>query len=139
VDRGRRWPFVGGIERAGTTSVALSGATCRVGSGDGIGARLRLAAGTAFLGWVARAGVDVRARRTGVRLRVVFAVVRMLLTGLLVVLRFAFALLAVAFAFAFVRLGAAVLAFFLLALPFTARFAAASATVPRAAAFAAFL
>ena len=84
-------------------------------------------------------GVDVRARRTGVRLRVVFAGVRALLTGLLVVLRLAFALLAVAFAFGFVRLAATVLAFFLLVLPFTARFAAASAPVPRAAAFAAFL
>jgi hypothetical protein len=59
------------MERAGTVSAARSGATCLVGRGDGMGVR-RLA-GAAF-GWVARAGFDVRARRTGVRLRAVLDV-----------------------------------------------------------------
>jgi hypothetical protein len=44
-----------------------------LGRGDGIGARRDLGAA---LGCVARAGVDVRARRTGVRARVDFVVVR---------------------------------------------------------------
>jgi len=62
------------MDRAGIASAVRSGATCRVGSGDGIGARRAFGAAP---GWVARAGVDVRARRTVVRLRVDFAVARL--------------------------------------------------------------
>jgi hypothetical protein len=42
---------------------ARAGATCRVGRGDGMGARRATG-----IEWVERAGLDVRARRTGVRL-----------------------------------------------------------------------
>jgi hypothetical protein len=69
VVKDRRWSFVGGIERAFRATVPRSGATCLVGSGDGIRGR-RLATGAA-LGWVALAGVEVRARLIGVRAFVV--------------------------------------------------------------------
>ena len=132
---------MGGIERAGTTSVVRSGATCRVGMGDGIGARLRRAAGTAFEGCVARAGVDVRARRTGVRLRaglVDFVVTRTpLLTSLLGLALLFFVV--PARALLVLALLGAVLALFLLDLLFTTRFAAERAVAPRTAAFVAFL
>jgi len=130
--------LAGGIERAGTTSVARSGATCLVGSGDGIGAR-RLSG--AALEWVARAGVDVRARRTGVRLRALFAVTRTFFLTAFGVLEAAFVatdFLAAGFFgagfFAFV-----LLAFVLLALPFTVRFATTSLTADRVDLLAAFL
>ena len=84
---GREWPGVvracrlsrvGGIERARRARGPRSGATCFVGNGDGILARCLGAA----LGWVARAGVDVRARRTGVRGRlVVLAATRIVFFG----------------------------------------------------------
>jgi hypothetical protein len=139
--------LAGGIERAGTTSVARSGATCLVGSGDGIGAR-RMAAGAA-LGWVARAGVDVRARRTGVRLRALFAVARtffltafsakgFLAAGFFDAVLLAFVLLAFVL-LAFVLLAFVLLAFVLLALPFAVRFATTSVTAVRVDLLAAFL
>jgi hypothetical protein len=59
------------MERAGTARVVRSGATCFVGRGDGMGGRRLL--GTDRV-WVERAGVEVRARRTGVRLRAVLEV-----------------------------------------------------------------
>jgi len=124
-------------------SVARAGATCRVGSGDGIGARRR-DEGTAFLGWVARAGVDVRARRTGVRLRALFAVTRTFFLAAV----FAFGDLEAAFftadflAAGFFETGflaVVLLACGLPALPFTVRFATTSVTRARADLFATFL
>jgi hypothetical protein len=66
IDKGFRWSRAGGIERAGTANGTRTGATCRVGSGDGIGAR-RTGTTTAVLAWVDRAGVEALARVTGVR------------------------------------------------------------------------
>ena len=63
------------MERAGSVTAARTGATCFVGSGDGIGARLAGAAAP----WVDRAGVDVLERETVVRRRTdlgAFALVR---------------------------------------------------------------
>jgi hypothetical protein len=74
MDRGLRWSRAGGIERAGTVSAARAGATCLVGSGDGIGA---LRTGTTTLVWVERAGVAARARVTGVLVRVGLAFARL--------------------------------------------------------------
>ena len=68
----RRCSFLGGIDRARSVTVPRRGATCFVGSGEGMRWR-RLGAP---LGCVARAGVDVRARRTGVRVRLVLVVTR---------------------------------------------------------------
>jgi hypothetical protein len=59
------------MERAGTARAVRSGATCFVGRGDGMGGRRLLGAERV---WVERAGVVVRARRTGVRLRAVLEV-----------------------------------------------------------------
>jgi hypothetical protein len=75
MDRGLRWSRAGGIERAGTVSAARAGATCLVGSGDGIGA-LRTGT-TTVLVWVERAGVAARARVTGVLVRVGLAFERL--------------------------------------------------------------
>jgi hypothetical protein len=69
IDKGLRWSRAGGIERAGTASGTRTGATCLVGSGDGIGAR-RTGTTTAVLVWVDRAGVEALARVTGVLVRV---------------------------------------------------------------------
>jgi len=74
TDRGLRWSRAGGIERAGTASATRTGATCLVGSGDGIGARLT---GTTTVAWVERAGVEALARVTGVLVRVGLAFVRL--------------------------------------------------------------
>ena len=71
IDKGLRWSRAGGIERAGTASGTRTGATCRVGSGDGIGAR-RTGTTTAVLAWVDRAGVEALARVTGVRVGLAF-------------------------------------------------------------------
>ena len=60
-----RWSRAGGIERAGRVTAARTGATCFVGSGEGIGARLAGAAAPC----VERAGVDVLERETVVRRR----------------------------------------------------------------------
>jgi len=60
-----RWSRAGGIDRAGRVTAARTGATCFVGSGDGIGARLAGAAAPC----VERAGVDVLDRETVVRRR----------------------------------------------------------------------
>jgi hypothetical protein len=65
----------GGIERAGIVTVTRTGATWRVGSGDGIGTR-RTGAATACT-WVDLAGVDARARTTGVLVREGFAFARL--------------------------------------------------------------
>jgi hypothetical protein len=124
------------MERAGTSKVARSGATWRVGSGDGIGARR--GAGTAFA-CVARAGVDVRARRTDVRLRVLFGVVRALFRVLfapLVVLEAVLDVLAAVFFFAADFMAEALP--FRLAWPFAVRFATAR-TVFLAALFRVFV
>jgi len=75
MDKGLRWSRAGGIERAGTVSAARAGATCLVGSGDGIGA-LRTGT-TTVLVWVERAGVAALARVTGVLFRVGLAFTRL--------------------------------------------------------------
>jgi hypothetical protein len=54
------------MERAGSVTAVRTGATCFVGSGDGIGARLAGAAAPC----VERAGVEVLERETLVRRRV---------------------------------------------------------------------
>jgi hypothetical protein len=74
IDGGRRWSRAGGIERAGTASATRTGATCLVGSGDGIGARRT---GTTVLVWVDRAGVEALARVTRVLVRVSLAFTRL--------------------------------------------------------------
>jgi hypothetical protein len=63
-ETGRRWSREGGIERAGIVTAMRTGATCRVASGDGIGARR---VGTTP--WVERAGVEARTRVTVVLVR----------------------------------------------------------------------
>src|SRR5688572_31287741 len=60
-----RWSRDGGIDRAGVTRTARGGATCFVGSGDGIGSLRRAGACVAStLTWVLRAGVVARDRVT---------------------------------------------------------------------------
>jgi hypothetical protein len=75
IDRGLRWSRAGGIERAGTASATRAGATCLVGSGDGIGA-LRTGT-TTVLVWVDRAGVEALARVTRALVRVGLAFTRL--------------------------------------------------------------
>ena len=75
IDRGLRWSRAGGIERAGTDSATRTGATCLVGSGDGIGARRT--GRTTVLVWVDRAGVEALTRVTGVLVRVGLAFTRL--------------------------------------------------------------
>src|SRR5512136_790398 len=75
LGNGLRCSREGGIERAGRVSGTRAGATCLVGSGDGIGARR--AGATRELGCVDRAGVEALARVTGVLVRVGLAFARL--------------------------------------------------------------
>jgi len=59
---GLRWSRVGGIDRAGSETATRSGATCLVGSGDGIGARRAGA-----IPCVERAGVEALDLETDAR------------------------------------------------------------------------
>src|SRR5262245_28791765 len=63
TESGRRCSRAGGIERAGSDTATRTGATCFVGSGDGIGARRT---GT-DAPCVERAGVEARDLETAVR------------------------------------------------------------------------
>jgi hypothetical protein len=62
VSSGFRCSFPGGIDRAGIVTAGLEGATCFVGSGEGIGTRRSRATAAATDPWVARAGVVALAR-----------------------------------------------------------------------------
>jgi hypothetical protein len=65
-----RWSRLGGIDRAGVTSTARGGATCRVGSGEGTGSLRRTGEWLArTLAWVLRAGVVARERVTDFEVR----------------------------------------------------------------------